>query len=115
VLYRDKLRDGQVESWREEIIAIDRTLRQMVWHPRRRMEKAVFDAASELFRISEHMKQVEQIQLTVPYLALLNFVTNPVPHEPDASHVQFLLASSAGHEEGVEPRMLFLSEFHALN
>lgn len=114
VLYRDKRVDGQLTRWREENLARDRTIAQMFWHPNRRMEKALFDVASDLFSASGQVVSTERIQLTVPYLALLNFVTNQVPHESDATHVQFLIAQSAGHEEEVEPRMLFLSEFHAL-
>lgn len=114
VLYRDKLGDGKLTRWQEKELTLERNVRQMIWHPHRRMEKALFDVASELFQLSEVMKQPEQIQFTVPYLSLLNFVTHQVPHDLSATHVQFLIANSAAHEETVEPRMLFLSELHAL-
>lgn len=114
VLYRDKLANGELTPWREQEISKDRTLLQMIWHPARRMEKALFDVASELLQASEKVKEVERIQLTVSYLALLNFVTNQVEHHPDGVQVQFLIAQSAGHDENIEPRMLFLSDFHAL-
>lgn len=115
VLYRDRLSDGTVTNWREEEIALTRNLRQVMWHPNRRLEKALFDVASELFRISKEIKDTPRIKLTVPYLALLNYVTNKVGHGDGAVEVQFLIANSAGHEEEVEPRMLFLSEWHALD
>ncbi|MFF5986749.1 hypothetical protein [Prauserella flavalba] len=114
VLYRDKLADGTLTSWREQVIVKERTLWQMVWHPVRRMEKALFDVASELLKVSEDVGAPERVQLTVSYLALLNFVTNEVTHHPDAVQVQFLIAQSTGHEESIEPRMLFLSDFHAV-
>ncbi|OZM72632.1 hypothetical protein CFN78_13420 [Amycolatopsis antarctica] len=114
VLYRDKLPNGELTPWREKQINKDRTMLQMIWHPHRRMEKALFDVASELLSASEKVAEIERVQLTVSYLALLNFVTNQVDHHPDAVQVQFLIAQSAGHEESVEPRMLFLSDYHAL-
>ncbi|EIE98540.1 hypothetical protein [Saccharomonospora glauca] len=114
VLYRDRLRNGELTPWREQEITKDRTLRQMLWHPDRRMEKALFDVASELLQSREQIQEAERIQLTVPYLAMLNFVSYQVEHHPDAVAVQFLIAQSAGHDESVEPTMLFLSEFHSL-
>ena len=115
VLYRDKLDDGSLTPWREQEVVINRTLLQMVWHPGRRMEKALFDVASELLKATEQVPEPERIQLTVPYLALLNFATNQVVHHPRATQVQFLIAQSAGHDTTVEPRMLFLSDFHAVD
>lgn len=114
VLYRDKLADGTLTPWREQQISKDRTLLQMFWHPHRRMEKALFDVASELLAASDKVTSLERVQLTVSYLALLNFVTNQVEHQAGAHQVQFLIAQSAGHDESIEPRMLFLSDFHAL-
>ena len=115
VLYRERLADGTLTPWREHQITQDRTLLQMLWHPGRRMEKALFDVASELLQSYEKVTEPERIQLTVAYLSLLNFVTHQVEHPADAKEVQFLIAQSAGHEESLEPRMLFLSEFHSLS
>ncbi|WP_019806229.1 hypothetical protein [Saccharomonospora halophila] len=115
VLYRDELADGTRTPWREHEIVAERTLPQMLWHPVRRMEKALFDVASELLKATESVPDPSRIPLTVSYLALLNFATNQVPHHPDAVRVQFLIAQSAGHDERVEPRMLFLSDVHDLD
>lgn len=114
VLHREKLADGSLTPWHEQEISADRTLLQMIWHPGRRMEKALFDVATELLKATENVAQVERIPLSVPYLALLNFVTNQVNHHPASVQVQFLIAQSAGHEADIEPRMLFLSDFHVL-
>lgn len=115
VLYRDRLPDGALLPWREEKFSVDRTLAHTMWHPARRMEKALFDAASELVRIAGDLGDIERIQLSVPYLALLNYVTRQVTHDPAAVEVQFLLAQSAGFDDTVEPRLVFLSDFHALS
>jgi len=56
----------------------------------------------------------EDIQVSVPYLTLLNYATHQVPHHPEAKRVQFLIATSAGYDETEEPMMLFLSNPHPL-
>lgn len=114
VLHRDRLPDGTVTSWREEELAVPRATTQILWHPRRRVEKALFDVASELFQVSEQVEDRRAIQLSVSYLSLLNHVTHRVPHHPDTTAVQFLVARSATYEEDVPPQLLFLSEWHEL-
>ncbi|WP_344424787.1 hypothetical protein [Amycolatopsis minnesotensis] len=114
VLYRDRLPDGTVTAWREEEISVPRKMLQMVWHPRRRMEKALSDVASQLFSMVDKVEDRTIIQLLMPYLALLNFVTNQVPHRDGAVDVQFMIAQSATYDPTVEPAMMFLSEWHSL-
>lgn len=115
VLYRDRLPDGSVTTWREEQISVPRKMLQMVWHPRRRMEKALSDVASQLFAMVDQVEDKTVVQLLMPYLALLNFVTNQVPHHGDAVDVQFMIAQSATYDPTVEPSMIFLSEWHSLD
>lgn len=114
VLHRDRLADGTVTSWREEELAVPRSTTQVLWHPRRRVEKALFDVASELFQVSERVDDRRAIQLSVSYLSLLNHVTHRVPHHPGTTAVQFLVARSAAYEDDVPPQLLFLSEWHDL-
>jgi hypothetical protein len=114
VLHRDRLRDGTVTEWREESLATPRSISQVLWHPRRRVEKTLFDVASELFQVSKEIDDPRRIQLTVSYLSLLNHIANRVPHADETESIQFLVAHSAAHEERVEPQLLFLSEWHAL-
>lgn len=115
LLYRNKLADGSLGGWREHSVGVPRRLVQMVWHPGRRLEKAQFDAITQLFQLTDRLADRRRVQLTVPYLALLNFVTNEAEHGADAVEVQFMIAHSAAHEESVEPKMLFLSEWHRLD
>ncbi|WP_024877740.1 hypothetical protein [Saccharomonospora piscinae] len=114
LLYRSTLDDGELTEWREHSVGVQRRALQMVWHPGRRLEKALFDAISQLFLLADRFDDPRRMQLTVPYLALLNFVTNEVEHHADAVEVQFMIGQSAAHEPDVEPKMLFLSEWHKL-
>ncbi|MBK1787267.1 hypothetical protein [Prauserella cavernicola] len=115
LLYRDKLADGGLGEWREHSIGVDRKALHMVWHPGRRVEKALFDAITQLFQMSEDLEDQRRVQLTVPYLALLNFVSNEIDHADDAVEVQFMIGQSAAHEASVDPKLLFLSEWHRLD
>lgn len=115
VLYRVRRANGVVAAWREESFAVRRSLLQIFWHPRRRIEKALFDVASELFQVSRELRDPEAIQLTVSYLSLLNHLSHVVAHPDDATEVQFLIARSAEYEPDLEPQLLFLSEWHRLD
>lgn len=114
ILVRNRLPDGSLTPWREHTTGVPRTLTQMVWHPARRMEKAVFDAISQLFDIADRVPDPRHLQVAVPYLALLNYITHQPDHRPTATALQFMIAHTAGYDETVDPKFLFLSEWHAL-
>jgi hypothetical protein len=115
LLHRDKLADGSLGEWRELSVGVDRRALQMVWHPVRRLEKALFDAITMLFQLAEQFEDERRVQLTVPYISLLTFVSNEVGHADDAVEVQFMIGHSAAYEPSVEPKMLFLSAWHKLD
>ncbi|WP_432037469.1 hypothetical protein [Streptomyces cucumeris] len=112
LLIRNRLADGGVSVWTEQAMTQVRSVRQMVWHPGRRGEKALLDIVTDLTAVLREERRVEYVQMTVPYLSLLNFVTHQGEHVPDAVQVQFLLVSSAGCDEGEEPTTLLASAFH---
>lgn len=115
LLYRDELAGGAATGWREVSRIEDRRLRQVVWHPHRRTEKVLVDVVAELLRCVGEDGADRAVLLSVPYLTLLHHVSGPQRgHHPDAAATQFLLAVSAGHDEGEEPVMVFLSEWHPL-
>jgi hypothetical protein len=114
ILKRDKMSDGAVTEWEEIPLIERRSLRHMLWHPSRRVEKLLPDAVSELTQVALDEQRIEYLQLTIPYLSLLNFVTHSCPHPEGAREVQFLIVSSAGFEENEEPRTLFASDFHPI-
>ncbi|WP_019544894.1 hypothetical protein [Streptomyces sulphureus] len=115
LLVRDELLDGSTTEWAEYPVSQDRSLRQMVWHPNRRREKALCDVQNDLAFLVRQDKGPEHIHMTVPYLALLNFVSHRCPHAPDSRRVQFLLVASGGHDETEEPDVLLASDFHTLD
>ncbi|WBB63095.1 hypothetical protein O7599_11445 [Streptomyces sp. WMMC500] len=114
VLGRERLADGSTTQWCEYPMLERRTIRHMLWHPGRRVEKLLPDTVSELTQLALDEKRIEVLQLTIPYLALLTFVTHHCPHPPGSRQVQFLVVSSGGFDEEEEPRTLFASDFHDL-
>lgn len=114
VLHRVRLADGTTTPWTEESMTVARSWGQVLWHPRRRIEKALFDVSSELFQVSRELSDPRAIQLSVSYLSLLNHLSHRVAHPPDALEVQFLLVRSATYEPEIPPELLFLSEWHSL-
>ncbi|NGO06518.1 hypothetical protein G5C60_02225 [Streptomyces sp. HC44] len=114
LLTREKLDDGSMTQWSEHPLISPRSLRHMLWHPGRRVEKLLPDAVAELAQVVLEEKRIEYIQLTIPYLSMLNFVTHQCRHPADARQVQFLIVESPGHAKGDDPRTLFASQFHEL-
>ncbi|GAA2096322.1 hypothetical protein GCM10009801_65800 [Streptomyces albiaxialis] len=115
LLTRARMGDGSTTEWAEYPLIERRTLRHMIWHPSRRVEKLLPDAFSELKQVTLGEDRIERLQLTIPYLTMLNFVTHTCEQPPGARKVQFMLASSAGFDDREEPRTLFVSEFHDLD
>lgn len=112
LLYRDLLEDGTLTEWREIPLLEPRIYAHTVWNPNSRQEKAVFDAISELKIRSAYTDQ-KSLQVSVPYLALLNFVSS-LFHEEGANATQYLVAESTGIDLTEEPSMVFLSNLHGL-
>jgi hypothetical protein len=115
LLIRDELPEGEVTAWKEYCQVEERRWQHFFWYPGRRAEKVVTDAVSGLIQMQPDLKdRKEDVQVSVPYLTLLNYATHQVPHHPEAKRVQFLIATSAGYDESEEPMMLFLSNPHPL-
>lgn len=117
VLFRDELEDGTYTDWKEIAPTRTRRLSHVIFYPTRRSEKAVTDAVSSLLMVaaSDSLRQKEDIQLSIAYLALLNYVTSQAPHAKNAVKTQFAVATSTGYEEDVEPEVSFLSNVHRLS
>ncbi|MCG7528532.1 hypothetical protein MHW47_29335 [Streptomyces sp. OfavH-34-F] len=117
LLYRDTLANGEVTPWQEVCVAQDkRKLLHVLWYPDRRMEKVIFDAMGELQTIvgKGRLECKEDLQVTVPYITLLNYVSYSLEHAPDAVGTQFLMARSKGYDETSDPVMVLLSNVHPL-
>jgi hypothetical protein len=115
LLFRDELADGSLTAWKEVLVASERKLRHAIWHPKRRGEKIVFDTMNEIIKITqEPALEKEDIQVSVAYLTLLNFVTHSQRHADGTKRTQFLVARSSGRDVDEEPVMLFLSNLHPI-
>ncbi len=112
LLYRDQLADGTITDWREIPLCEPRRWFHAVWNPRRREKKCLFDLTTGLMR--EAVKADERtVQLSVPYLALLVYVT-ALPRASLSERTQFVLMSSFGTTSDQQPTPMFTSTLHPL-
>lgn len=108
LLYRDKLEDGSVTDWTELAPTVRRQYWHAFWNPRKRGNKALFDVVRSLMR--QIHNQAPGIEVSIPYLTLLNHVSLQ-PRSDSSAFTQFLLMRSAGD---MEPELAFMSGLHAL-
>lgn len=116
LLARDQLADGTMTPWREVAPAQHRRLSHIVMYPSRRIDKAIADASQSVhyYAVADALPKKEDIQLSVGYLSLLNFVTNQTPHAAGAVKTQWAIATSTGYDETDDPEVTFLSALHRL-
>src|SRR5438105_3016208 len=75
-LYRDSLADGTHTDWTEEQFSPQRMpWLSCLWNPEKRQAKAFCDLVSDLMQHQRIHHDEAVIQLAVPYLTLLNYVT----------------------------------------
>ena len=110
---RDQLPDGSVTPFRDVTIVAKRRWHHSIFHNNRRHEKGIFDVCQATLLLAGRWP-LDRLQLTLPYLTILNWVTHGCEHHPDAQRTQFLIGRSAGFDESVEPEFLFASDFHLL-
>jgi hypothetical protein len=113
LLYRDHLASGGVTRWYEVPAARPPQWINPVWNPGRRQNKALFDTTQHLARqINENRASPKAIVVSIPYLALLNYVSAlPRPHL--VSSTQFLVMRT-DRLKGGEPLTFFVSSRHAI-
>jgi hypothetical protein len=112
LLYRDELADGTVINWREISLCDDRRLWHLIWNPRKREKKALFDLTAALMaEVQPHV--IEAIQLSVPYLAILTYISS-LPRAYPAHSTQFLLMMTDATSVGETPEPIFTSAIHLL-
>lgn len=114
LLYRDRLPDGTVSRWHEVPMAKPPRVISPIWNPGRRYNKALFDTTQHLARhINENKLAPQAVMLSIPYLALLNFIS-ALPRPYFITTTQFLVMRS-DRARGGEPQQFFLSSVHAVN
>ena len=112
LLYRDERAGGGVTDWRELSLCDDRRPWHLLWNPRKREKKALFDLTVALLR-DVRPEYLEASQLSVPYLALITYVSS-LPRLSETRTTQFLVMMSDEPAGLLEPEPLFTSAFHPL-
>jgi hypothetical protein len=112
LLYRDELSDGSLADWREVSLCEDRRPWHLVWNPRKREKKVLFDLTSALME-DVRSGAIEVIQLSVPYLAILTYISS-VPSLYSSRSIQFLVMMTDEASVGSTPEPIFTSRFHPL-
>lgn len=112
LLYRDKVSNGAVMSWRE--VPFHASVLRAVWNPRKRLQKGLSDLGNDLQGYAaEHLEHPELILTHPGFIALLNFVSRQ-PHAPSTTFTQFALARSYGNHSETPTDVMFLSTFHRI-
>ena len=71
-------------------------------------EDPEFDRAKEIFQ-----NEIRFLKVTIPYLIILNYLSH-IPHPVFSASTQFLLAETRTYDPSMEPRVVYISEFHKL-
>jgi hypothetical protein len=111
LLYRDVALDGSVTGWKEVSVAEPRAWWNFLWNPGRRARKAFFDVITEAARHCH--AQLGGVEASVPYLTLLNYISN-LPRAIPAQFTQFAILTSPTTGLAREPRVLLTSNAHRL-
>ncbi|OLZ40850.1 hypothetical protein A6E15_07535 [Natrinema saccharevitans] len=127
LLYRLRRGNQEVENWTEiqEVTDLPGRFRS-VWNPNTYTTKALFDIATKLTAsIAEELDfdeeeygnptqiEDERVQLTTPYLMVLNYTVKWVRDKRDVGpedQVQLIIMRGSNREEKFKP--LFISKYH---
>jgi hypothetical protein len=109
-LYRLQLTNESLTNWIEVPLDSSRAWWNFIWNPGKRQRKAFFDLASELSVVIKD-GEMEVAQLSIPYLALLNFISGRYPY---CRGVQFLLMLTSRENGSDTPSHFFHSCLHPI-
>jgi hypothetical protein len=103
------------QPWCEQPLASCRTMTGAVWNPEKRNRKALADLVRSMVRVSANMDRENrwQIQYSVPYIALLNYLSSLAAAQ-GSSHLRFMILESEGFYFEREPWPVFLSARHVV-
>jgi hypothetical protein len=115
LLYRDKLQNDSLGSWVEVVPPEPAHPLNFLWNPAKRYNKALVDIcqrlAVEVEAIKTDGRDPQYVTVTVPYLLILNHVTQISSNE-NVRGRQFLLMTSGGTDQTYRPHPIFLSSVH---
>jgi hypothetical protein len=112
ILFQDTYADGTASEWTEIIPPTKRRLTHAIWNPYKRERKVLFDAAN-LIIILGNTKPQPVMELSTPYILILNYISS-IPRTPRAEFTQFKLLMSYGWWTTRRSRVIFLSRLHHL-
>jgi len=111
LLYRDEYSNNELSAWKQVEFSTIRKWWHFAWNPKKRLNKSFFDIFKDLMDHIKINSKEEFIVTSLPYLVLLNFITNK-EHASFAQRTQFaVIRKEAGMEEH---EMLFVSFFHEI-
>jgi hypothetical protein len=111
ILHRTLSADDFESPWEESHVVTPRKATHLFWFPDRRIDKGIFDVASELV---SHLGAQEALILNSPaYRVLRSFVRHRIQSSahPPLAGFQFLLARSTGVDTSAEPEEILTSPF----
>jgi hypothetical protein len=109
-LFRDSDHAEAWSRWREIPLANKRTLWGAIWNPEKRKTKALSDVVRGLVRLAQD-KGLKDFSLTLPYLAILNYVSS-IHRSTPCVQTQFMILKSEGFFADQDPQFLFMSNAH---
>ncbi|MFI9176083.1 hypothetical protein [Streptomyces lincolnensis] len=115
LVYRDLTQDGQVSPWCEVPgIRITKYPLCALWNPGRRHTKAMLDITKDLMQLLDDAPGEREIQITVPYLALLNYVA-ALPRLDSSCSTQFALVTTKSSATAEGSGVIFASSLHSMD
>ncbi|MGB9308593.1 MAG: hypothetical protein WCB92_34365 [Mycobacterium sp.] len=111
-LYQDKYADGTLSQWTEVRIDGRRRWFNLAWNPDKRLRKALFDIEQQMI---EHLAADDKgIEVSVPYLTLLNYVSRLQRTTPPR-FTRFLMMRARTHVPTEDrQQIVYISGFHRL-
>ncbi|UFR06812.1 hypothetical protein KBP30_39075 [Streptomyces sp. Go40/10] len=115
LLYRDRLRTGEVREPSYVPTIDSRRLRHSLWNPEKFRNKVLSDLADSLVEQYSHLvkegRDVRVIMLSTSYLVMANLAMK-MPRPAEVVARQFILARDKTFEASPAREVVFLSEFH---
>ena len=109
--YRTLDEARETSAWQPVDVIEGRRLRQALWFPGRRPEKAVFDIGSELI---SHLDKGFAVVTRLPaYRMLVGYLRREIRETgtADVKGFQFTLVRAGGYDESEEPEVVFVSPY----
>ena len=112
LLYRDRYEDGAFTSFKEVSLISRISIVGAIWNPEKRNQKILSDAVRSLAMLVSDLN-INEIQVTIPYLLILNHITN-LERSDNVDVTQFVIAISYGYISLNEPKIFMASKLHSI-